>query len=96
MSWQTSVVGQPSFGYASSGGLDIAYIVYGDGPVDVVVVTGLIGHIGMNEELPWYREVVERVPAFARLIMLDKRGEGLSTGRERSRSMRRGSTTSGP
>ena len=69
-----------SFGYASSGGLDVAYVVYGDGPVDVVVVTGLIGHIGMNEELPWYREVVERVPAFARLIMLDKRGEGLSDG----------------
>ena len=73
-------MGGPSFGYASSGGLDIAYVVYGDGPVDVVVVTGLIGHIGMNEELPWYREVVERVPAFARLIMLDKRGEGLSDG----------------
>jgi class 3 adenylate cyclase len=69
-----------TFGYADSGGLDIAYAVYGDGPVDVLVVTGMIGHIGMSEELPWYREVVERVPHFARLIMMDKRGEGLSDG----------------
>jgi hypothetical protein len=65
-------------GYADSDGLDIAYAVYGDGPV--VVLVGMIGHIGMNDELPWYREVVERVPAFARLIMMDKRGEGLSDG----------------
>jgi class 3 adenylate cyclase len=71
---------EPRFGYADSDGLDIAYVVYGDGPVDVFVVTGMIGHIGMSEELPWYREVVERVPSFARLIMMDKRGEGLSDG----------------
>ncbi len=71
---------EPRFGYADSHGLDIAYVVYGDGPVDVVVVTGMIGHVGMSEELPWYREVVERVPTFARLIMMNKRGEGLSDG----------------
>jgi class 3 adenylate cyclase len=71
---------EPRFGYADSGGLDIAYAVYGDGPVSVLVVTGMIGHIGMSEEVPWYREVVERVPGFARLIMMDKRGEGLSDG----------------
>jgi class 3 adenylate cyclase len=71
---------EPRFGYVDSDGLDIAYVVYGDGPVDVLVVTGMIGHIGMSEELPWYREVVDRVPSFARLIMMDKRGEGLSDG----------------
>jgi len=71
---------EPRFGYADSDGLDIAYAVYSDGPVDVLVVTGMIGHIGMSEELPWYREVVERVPSFARLIMMNKRGEGLSDG----------------
>jgi class 3 adenylate cyclase/pimeloyl-ACP methyl ester carboxylesterase len=74
---------EPRFGYAQSDGLDIAYVVYGDGPVDVLVVTGMIGHIGMSEELPWYREVVERVPSFARLIMMNKRGEGLSDGHGR-------------
>jgi len=73
-------VEEPRFGYAKSDGLDIAYVVYGDGPVDVLVVTAMIGHIGMSEELPWYREVVERVPGFARLIMMNKRGEGLSDG----------------
>jgi class 3 adenylate cyclase/pimeloyl-ACP methyl ester carboxylesterase len=74
---------EPRFGYADSAGLDIAYVVYGDGPVDVLVVTGMIGDIGMAEEVPWYREVVERVPKFARLIMMDKRGEGLSDGHGR-------------
>jgi class 3 adenylate cyclase/pimeloyl-ACP methyl ester carboxylesterase len=76
-------VGEPRFGYADSAGLDIAYAVYGQGPVDVLVVTGMIGDIGMSEEVPWYREVVERVPSFARLIMMDKRGEGLSDGHGR-------------
>jgi len=74
---------EPRFGYADSSGLDIAYAVYGDGPVDVLVVTAMIGDIGMSEEVPWYREVVERVPGFARLIMMDKRGEGLSDGHGR-------------
>ena len=74
---------EPRFGYADSAGLDIAYAVYGNGPVDVLVVTGMIGDIGMSEEVPWYREVVERVPSFARLIMMDKRGEGLSDGEGR-------------
>jgi class 3 adenylate cyclase len=74
---------EPRFGYADSAGLDIAYSVYGNGPVDVLVVTGMIGDIGMSEEVPWYREVVERVPEFARLIMMDKRGEGLSDGHGR-------------
>jgi class 3 adenylate cyclase/pimeloyl-ACP methyl ester carboxylesterase len=74
---------KPRFGYADSAGLDIAYAVYGNGPVDVLVVTGMIGDIGMSEEVPWYREVVERVPKFARLIMMDKRGEGLSDGHGR-------------
>ncbi len=70
----------PRFGCADSDGLDIAYVVYGDAPVDVLVVTGMIGHVGMSEKLPWYREIVERVPNFARLIMMDGRGEGLSDG----------------
>jgi len=74
---------EPRFGYADSAGLDIAYAVYGNGPVDVLVVTAMIGDIGMSEEIPWYREVVERVPGFARLIMMDKRGEGLSDGQGR-------------
>jgi class 3 adenylate cyclase/pimeloyl-ACP methyl ester carboxylesterase len=76
-------VAAPRFDYADSAGLDIAFAVYGDGPVDVLVITGMIGDIGMSEEVPWYREVVERVPSFARLIMMDKRGEGLSDGQGR-------------
>jgi class 3 adenylate cyclase len=74
---------EPRFGYADSDGLDIAYAVHGTGPIDVLVVTAMIGDIGMSEEVPWYREVVERVPAFARLIMMDKRGEGMSDGHGR-------------
>jgi class 3 adenylate cyclase len=76
-------VSEPRFGYADSDGLDIAYAVHGSGPIDVLVVTAMIGDIGMSEEVPWYREVVERVPTFARLIMMDKRGEGMSDGHGR-------------
>jgi class 3 adenylate cyclase len=69
---------QPRTQYARSGDLSIAYQVVGDGPLDVVVVPGFISHVELGWELPPLRHVIERVASFARLIMFDKRGTGLS------------------
>ncbi len=64
--------------YASStGGADIAYQVVGDGPVDLVFVSGFITHLDLSWELPhigW----LEELDGVARVITFDKRGTGLS------------------
>jgi class 3 adenylate cyclase len=64
--------------YARSGSLSIAYQVLGHGPPDVVFIPGFISHLELNWESPLYRPLMERVSRFARLVILDKRGTGLS------------------
>ncbi|WP_183096002.1 adenylate/guanylate cyclase domain-containing protein [Nocardioides stalactiti] len=64
--------------YARSGDVSIAYQVIGDGPIDIVLVPGYISHVEMIWEIPTVPHLVERVASFARLIMFDKRGSGLS------------------
>jgi pimeloyl-ACP methyl ester carboxylesterase len=67
----------PETRYAQSGDLSIAYQVLGEGPIDVVFVSGFISH----QELEWEFEVanpMHRLIPNARLITFDKRGTGLS------------------
>jgi class 3 adenylate cyclase len=64
--------------YARSGDVDIAYMVVGDGPRDVVWVAGAISNLRVLWELPEYRRFCERLASFSRLILFDKRGMGLS------------------
>jgi len=64
--------------YAKSGDLSIAYQVAGDGPIDLVVVPGIVSHVEAFHELPGYSRFIERLASFARVITFDKRGTGLS------------------
>lgn len=68
----------PVIKYASSGGVSIAYRVYGDGPLDLIFVPGLLSHIEFLHELPGYTEWLDSLASFARLVVFDKRGQGLS------------------
>ena len=68
----------PSIRYAQSGDVDIAYQVLGKGPPDIVFVAGFITHLTALWEDPSYRSFCERLSSFARLILFDKRGMGLS------------------
>jgi pimeloyl-ACP methyl ester carboxylesterase len=72
----------PPVRYADSGGVEIAYQVLGDGPLDLVWVAGAVTHLGVLWEHPAYRRFCEQLASFSRLILFDKRGMGLS---ERSR-----------
>ena len=63
--------------YARSGDVSIAYQTVGDGPVDVVFVPFLINLIWAWEQ-PIFVDFCRRMSAFSRLILLDKRGTGLS------------------
>jgi len=67
----------PEVRYARSGDVSIAYQTVGDGPVDVVFVPFLINLIWAWEQ-PIFVEFCRRMSAFSRLILLDKRGTGLS------------------
>jgi class 3 adenylate cyclase len=64
--------------YATSGDVAIAYQVVGDAPRDLVVIPGWVSHLELQWEHPVMAAFLERLARFARLILLDKRGTGLS------------------
>jgi class 3 adenylate cyclase len=67
----------PDIRYARSGDVSIAYQVVGEGPVDVLFVPFLINLVWAWEQ-PIFVDFCRRITSFARLILLDKRGTGLS------------------
>src|SRR5215210_4115451 len=68
----------PETRYAKSGDVNIAYQVVGDGPFDLVYVPGWISNIELMWEEPAHARLLRRLSGFARLILFDKRGTGLS------------------
>jgi pimeloyl-ACP methyl ester carboxylesterase/DNA-binding CsgD family transcriptional regulator len=68
----------PETRYAKSGDVRIAYQVVGHGPIDLVFVPGFISNLEVHWEDPGYTHLLNRLAAFTRLILLDKRGTGLS------------------
>jgi class 3 adenylate cyclase len=67
----------PEVHYARSGDVSIAYQVVGHGPVDVLFVPFLINLVWAWEQ-PIFVDFCTRIAEFSRLILLDKRGTGLS------------------
>jgi pimeloyl-ACP methyl ester carboxylesterase len=68
----------PETRFAKSGDAHIAYQVIGDGPVDLVYVAGWISNVELNWQEPEYARFLTRIASFARVILFDKRGTGLS------------------
>jgi pimeloyl-ACP methyl ester carboxylesterase len=64
--------------YAKSGDVYIAYRVFGNGPRDVILVPGTVSHVELYWELPANEYLLKRLTAFSRVIVFDKRGQGLS------------------
>jgi pimeloyl-ACP methyl ester carboxylesterase len=69
---------RPDTRYAKSGTAHIAYQVFGEGEADLVVVHGLVSHIDLYWDWPIYARFMERLGSFARVVVFDKRGVGLS------------------
>jgi class 3 adenylate cyclase len=67
----------PEVRYARSGDVSIAYQVVGEGPVDVLFVPFMINLVWAWEQ-PIFVDFCNRIASFSRLILLDKRGTGLS------------------
>ena len=59
-------------------GVSIAYQVVGDASLDLVWVPGWISHVEAIWDEPTAAYFLERLAAFSRLILFDKRGTGMS------------------
>ena len=68
----------PETKYAQSGDVHIAYQVFGEGELDVVLVPGYITHIELIWEHEPFVRALEALASFARVINFDRRGSGLS------------------
>jgi pimeloyl-ACP methyl ester carboxylesterase/DNA-binding winged helix-turn-helix (wHTH) protein len=70
---------KPKTQYATSpDGVNIAYQVVGEGPLDLVFVMGWVSHLEFFWREPSFARFLQRLASFSRLILFDKRGTGLS------------------
>jgi class 3 adenylate cyclase len=68
----------PRTRYAKCGDLNIAYQVTGEGPLDIVLVPSFVSNVEFLWAHPVIKAWLDRIASFARLILFDKTGTGLS------------------
>jgi pimeloyl-ACP methyl ester carboxylesterase len=72
-------VNRPQTRYAKTAdGVHVAYQAFGDGPIDILFVLGWVTHIERLWDLPEAERFFTRLSSFARVMIFDKRGVGLS------------------
>lgn len=64
--------------YVRNGGVAIAYMVVGEGEVDLVYVPDYVSNLVYGWETPYWRSFYDRLARSFRLILFDERGTGLS------------------
>lgn len=74
----TRVDAVPEVRYTTSGDVNIAYQVFGEGPIDLVFVMGWVSHLEWFWKEPSFARFLRRLGRLARVILFDKRGTGLS------------------
>ena len=72
------MVRQPETRYAKGPEGNLAYQVVGDGPTDLVIVPGWFSHVDLLWGDPGWASFVGELASFARVILYDKLGTGLS------------------
>ncbi|MEO6472421.1 MAG: adenylate/guanylate cyclase domain-containing protein [Aeromicrobium sp.] len=68
----------PETRYAKKGDISIAYQVVGEGPIDLILSSGIVSHMALMWSDPQANAMLRRLTSFSRLIMFDKPGTGLS------------------
>lgn len=69
---------QPQTHYAKSGDIHVAYQVFGEGPTNLVLVPGFVSNIENYWDEPELARGLRRMASYARVVMFDKRGTGMS------------------
>jgi len=69
---------QPVTRYAKSGDVHIAYQVFGEGPLNLVLAPPFVSNIENYWDEPDFSRWLLRLASYARVVMLDKRGTGMS------------------
>lgn len=69
---------RPTTKFAKLGNDRIGYQVLGEGPIDLVFLTGISSHIDLRWEEPLNEYFLHRLASFTRLILFDRRGTGVS------------------
>jgi pimeloyl-ACP methyl ester carboxylesterase/AraC-like DNA-binding protein len=69
---------KPATQYTKHSGLNIAYQVFGSGPIDLVYIPGWVSNIDMMWACPELVNFLLELGKMARVILFDKRGTGLS------------------
>jgi len=69
---------KPITQYTKSGSLNIAYQVFGQGPIDLVYIPGWVSNIDWMWACPELVDFLWELGKMARVILFDKRGTGLS------------------
>lgn len=69
---------KPDVRYARNGDVSLAYQVIGEGPRDMLLVSGFLSNIEYAWAYPSLAEFLSRLSRFTRLILMDRRGSGLS------------------
>jgi pimeloyl-ACP methyl ester carboxylesterase len=68
----------PRTSYAKSGEYSIAYQVVGEGALDLVYIPGFASNLEVFWEEPHYSRFLHRLASFARVVLIDRLGTGLS------------------
>jgi class 3 adenylate cyclase len=71
-------VGPLEIKYARNGDVSIAYSTAGDGPPDLVFVGGFVSHLEIAMEVAPVIRFFDRLASFSRVVVWDKREQGLS------------------
>lgn len=64
--------------YVSVDDVHVAYQVFGEGPLEIVLVPGFISNVDISWENPECAAWLRGFATYARVVMFDKRGTGLS------------------
>ena len=72
------MVDVPMIRYVRNGDVALAYQVLGDGPIDLVFLPSFLSNLEIAWESPLYARFLRRLASFSRLILMDRRGTGLS------------------
>lgn len=68
----------PATQYAKSGDVHIAYQLFGEGPLNLVMVPGFVSNVDNYWDQPDFVRFLTRLGSYARVVTFDKRGTGMS------------------